>query len=246
MRILKYLAAAFFITLFTGCSNSLISNMQQDFYNQYADMKYKDKDYAGAYNSYKESALKGNAYAYYKLYVMHIKGQGVAKDENMALQMLENSADLKYPAAQVILANRLIYTIKNRDVQKGIRLLKEAASKEYASAYSDLYMIYWYGIGVEKDLNEAGRYYRLAKANGIKIKIDSSVNAKIGYSADNKALTKQIQQALKDLRFYNGKVDGETGPLTRRAIKNFQSFYGYSINTEISRTLLNQIKNELR
>ena len=146
MRILKYLATVLFLIVFTGCSNSLVSNIQQDFYNQYADMKYKDKDYTGAYESYKESALKGNAYAYYKLYVMNIKGQGVAKDDALALQMLEKSAELKYPAAQVILANRLIYTVKNRDIKRGIRLLKEAAAQEYASAYNDLYydLLVWY------------------------------------------------------------------------------------------------------
>ena len=244
MRILKYLVTVLFLIVFSGCSNSLVSNIQQDFYNQYADMKYKDKDYTGAYDSYKESALKGNAYAYYKLYVMNIKGQGVAKDDNLALQMLEKSAELKYPAAQVILANRLIYTIKKRDIKRGIRLLKEAAAQEYASAYNDLYTIYWYGIGVEKNISEAGKYYRLARANGINLKVDSNI-AEFNYSSDNKALTKQIQQALRDLNFYKGKVDGESGPLTRNAIKNFQRFYGYSINTEISQKLLKQLKNQL-
>ena len=101
--------------------------------------------------------------------------------------------------------------------------------------------IYWYGIGVEKNISEAGKYYRLARANGINLKVDSNT-AEFNYSSDNKALTKQIQQALRDLNFYKGKVDGESGPLTRNAIKNFQRFYGYSINTEISQKLLKQLK----
>jgi len=41
-------------------------------------------------------------------------------------------------------------------------------------------------------------------------------------SGPYKPTTKQIQAALKNAGFYTGRVDGKTGPLTKKAIEDFQ------------------------
>ncbi len=41
-----------------------------------------------------------------------------------------------------------------------------------------------------------------------------------------KPATREIQQALKNAGFYQGAVDGKTGPMTREAVKEFQRVHG--------------------
>ena len=41
---------------------------------------------------------------------------------------------------------------------------------------------------------------------------------------------KQIQQKLKNLGYYTGKIDGIIGPLSLKAIKNFQRDYGLKVD----------------
>ena len=47
-----------------------------------------------------------------------------------------------------------------------------------------------------------------------------------GAAAAAKPTTRQIQQALKNAGFYQGAVDGKSGPMTREAIKEFQRVHG--------------------
>jgi peptidoglycan hydrolase-like protein with peptidoglycan-binding domain len=47
-----------------------------------------------------------------------------------------------------------------------------------------------------------------------------------GGSATLKPTTREIQQALKNAGFYQGNVDGKSGPMTREAIKEFQRVHG--------------------
>lgn len=41
-----------------------------------------------------------------------------------------------------------------------------------------------------------------------------------------KPSTQEVQQALKNAGFYQGKVDGRMGPLTKEAVKEFQRVHG--------------------
>lgn len=53
-------------------------------------------------------------------------------------------------------------------------------------------------------------------------------------------LTVKIQTNLKKLGFFSSKVDGYTGPMTRKSVKAFQMKYGFSVDTKISETLFKQ------
>ena len=50
-----------------------------------------------------------------------------------------------------------------------------------------------------------------------------------------KPTTRQIQQALKGAGFYQGAVDGKTGPVTRNAIKEFQRVHGLTDDGVVGR-----------
>lgn len=58
---------------------------------------------------------------------------------------------------------------------------------------------------------------------------------------------KGIQKRLQGLGFYNGPVDGELGPMTRNAIKNFQKKNNLPttgiINSELSENINKKYKN---
>jgi peptidoglycan hydrolase-like protein with peptidoglycan-binding domain len=51
---------------------------------------------------------------------------------------------------------------------------------------------------------------------------------------------------LKKLGFYRSKVDGISGPMTRRSIASFQKYYGYDIDSKVSKRTLEQINSELK
>jgi len=229
--------------LFSGCATT-VTNLQSAVYSQTGDYHHDRGAYRDAFEAFKKSAELGDGYSYYRLYGMYFNGQGVPKDNTIAKKMLEEAARLGYPAAEVSVANSLIFTTpRNRDMKRGLELLHSAASKEHPYAYADLYSIYWNGIGVKKDVAKAGEYYRLAKANGFDIRqTEGTAPAKPALS--QRALITSVQQGLKDLGFYKGQTDGISGPMTRNAISTFQKFYGYPVNTNITQELVNTIKSK--
>jgi len=233
------IVAGFFLG---GCSGAA-SNVQSAVYSQMGDYHYNRGAYRDAFEAYKSSAQTGDGYSYYKLYGMYFNGTGIPRNDAIATKMLEEAARLGYPAAQISLANRLIFTTpKNRNMSRGLALLESAASKEHPYAYADLYTIYWNGIGVKRDFAKAGEYYRLAKANGFDIKEMKGIAPSKAPSA--KSLITSVQSGLKDLGFYKGAVDGISGPMTRNAISSFQKFYGLSVNTNITPELVRIIESK--
>jgi len=218
--------------------------VQNSYHEQKGDYYYDKKQYLNAYEHYISASKNNNAYAYFQLFVMLRNGEGVGKDKHKATQMLKEAVRLEYPMAEIILANRLLYQ-EPTDAKKAISLLKSAARKEYRYAYADLYKVYWNGIGVKRDTAKADQYYRLAKANGLDLKQNSS---KKSYSdAPLKGnLIVDIQRGLKKLGFYKSTADGIPGPMTRKSIANFQKFYGYPIDYKVSSQTLKQINSEIK
>lgn len=56
-----------------------------------------------------------------------------------------------------------------------------------------------------------------------------------------KPSTKEIQQALKNAGFYQGRVDGKMGPLTREAIRGFQRVHGLSVDGVVGKNTWAQL-----
>src|SRR5437868_6950318 len=54
-----------------------------------------------------------------------------------------------------------------------------------------------------------------------------------GAPSTSKPTPKEIQQALKNAGFYNGKVDGTIGPKTKKAIEEFQAQNGLKADGKV-------------
>ena len=57
--------------------------------------------------------------------------------------------------------------------------------------------------------------------------------APVAAMMSEKPTTKQIQQALKNAGFYAGKVDGDIGPRTKKAIEAFQTHSGLKADGKV-------------
>jgi len=54
-------------------------------------------------------------------------------------------------------------------------------------------------------------------------------------------VVEQVQAVLRDLAFYDGKVDGLSGPNTRKAIETYQKKVGLPVTGEIDEELIEQL-----
>lgn len=54
-------------------------------------------------------------------------------------------------------------------------------------------------------------------------------------------MVEQVQAVLRDLRFYDGKVDGITGPATRKAIETYRKTVGLPATGDIDQALIEQL-----
>lgn len=63
-----------------------------------------------------------------------------------------------------------------------------------------------------------------------------------GASASLKPTTREIQQALKNAGFYQGPVDGKTGPVTREAVKEFQRVHGLTDDGVVGKQTWTKLK----
>lgn len=69
-----------------------------------------------------------------------------------------------------------------------------------------------------------------------------SESSKATKTASSKPSTKEIQQALKEAGFYQGKVDGKLGPLTRQAIEEFQRVNGLTPDGVVGKQTWTKLK----
>ena len=228
------------LLLFAFLSFGFFSGVRASFYNQWGDKLYIQKEYKEAVEKYKSAAELEDGYAYYRLFGMYFRGLGVPQDLQMSKTMLEKAVAYNHPSAQVAMGRILLQ--EGKDIDRAITLLKLAAQQEEVLAYMHLAMAYETGYRVPKDLAKAREYSNLAKAHGMKMN-QQRVESK---SSNLRDTTAAIQSGLKKLGYYNGTVDGMTGPMTRRAISSFQRAYGYEEDVEISPKVLKQIEESLR
>lgn len=218
-----------------------VSDAKGDFWLDLANTQYIDGNYASALNNYKKAANYELGAAYHKLYIFYYQGLGVSKDKKIALEMLKKASDLGFARAQTEFALNILDTSKNENQRKdALKLLTQAAKSEDVIACISLYHMYNYGVNVKKDTSKALEYARLANALGADIDVPSS-----GTNLSNKDLLRQIQANLKILGFYSGSIDGLSGPMTRKAITDFQKSKGIKQTGEPTKELLNQTQKSL-
>ena len=116
----------------------------------------EDPDKALSY--FKEAAMKGVAQAQY------FYGAGIIDDSTTTDQgifFLQKSADQGYVPAYSMLAN---YYFGTEDYEKALKNAQIAANSGDAEGESMLALLYFYGCGVDKDLDQA-RYWAQLSAN---------------------------------------------------------------------------------
>lgn len=242
---MKNLKKAIFLSLifsYSILSLGFFDATKAVFYRQWADQLFAERDYRGALEKYKSAADLKDGYACYRLFTMYYSGKGTNQDKNRAMQMLQKAVEYESDDAQVLVGSQLLH--QDKYSTEGIYLLEQAAKKENVLAYMHLASAYTRGVGVEKNLVRANEYKRLANAHGAKLRVVQAPSTSSQYS--QKELVSKIQSNLKKLGFYNGVVDGITGPMTNRAIVSFQKAYGYNIDAQIRNEILKQTDKALK
>jgi hypothetical protein len=230
----------------TSRVQSLISETKSDFWLKLAYSKDSEGKYSEAFENYTKASQHNSGEAYFWLYQAYLNGKGTQQDKNKAMEMLEKSVELGYTPAQSRLAMELIGSYKNaKERDRAIALFEDAAKKEDPTAYTYLYYIYSMGLHAKKNLPKAYEYARLANTYGADIAVPSS-SASTAKTTSSKDLVRQIQINLKMLGFYNGSVDGISGPMTVKALKNFQKSKGLPQTGELNEEVLEHTQKAIK
>lgn len=213
------------------------------------DKAYEDKNYPAAFAEYKKAADDGSPYGQFMLANMYLAGQSVDKDLGQYMYWLGQAADNNYPPANYLLGMAYLYS----DKSLALGHLKAAADKEHGSAMHMLGMMYAKGVGVSKSTDEAVRWFRLAKAQGVPVPdqllTQSGIEASLkkgSTPAKPENMTQEIQQRLINLGYNPGPADGLYGKKTRVAIIDFQNKNGLEPDGLASIEVLEALKNVSR
>ena len=106
-------------------------------------------------------------------------GGEIQKDRNKAIYWIKIAAEQGYAEAQFDLGNHYLYDREEKDVNniptviseisssevlsKAIHWYETAAEQGYIPSQIRLACIYYYGVGVQKDLNKASQWFERAK-----------------------------------------------------------------------------------
>lgn len=210
------------------------------------DKAYEDKNYPAAFAEYKKAADAGSPYGQFMLANMYLAGKSVDKDLEKYMYWLGQAADNEYPPANYLLGMAYLYS----DKSLAVGYLKAAANKEHGSAMHMLGMMYAEGVGVSANTDEAVRWFRLAKAQGVSVPnqfltqsgIEGSL-IKNGTPKKSDDLIQDIQKRLTNLGYNPGTADGLYGKKTRNAIIAFQQKNGIEPDGLVTVRLLEALKN---
>lgn len=126
------------------------------------------RQYAQALDVCTRAAGQGDPAAQFGLSVMYAEGWGAKKNATTSLQWLQASARQGYPPAEYALASRYAAgSGVSRDRKESVRLLVQAADHGFLLAQMLLARAHESGypyLGIDKDLDEAVRWYRKAAA----------------------------------------------------------------------------------
>ena len=132
-----------------------------------AQHAYKEKDYVTALKECAPLAEHGNAEAQLLLGRMYLMGQGVAKDDNQAGKWFEASAAQGNADAQFMLGS--MYLLPQRDVTKGVNLLRLSADQGNQDAQYLLGKAYLHGLpSLPRDPVQAELWLSLAAQKNLR------------------------------------------------------------------------------
>ena len=186
------------------------------FYSQLTRGLHKEGKLQEAFEATKRGAELGSAHSMAYLGVMYQLGEPIPRDLPRSLVWFEKAAQAGNPGGMVFAA--AMYrdgTGTKQNFDRAAELYQLASDLEIAEAMTFLAVFYDRGQGVEKDPDKAAAYLlravRAKDREARKLLFESS-------DALTAAARKAIQSILKQEGFYKGKIDGDFGSRTRRAI----------------------------
>ncbi|WP_158558880.1 tetratricopeptide repeat protein [Rhodoferax lacus] len=142
----------------------------------YQNAYFVSKDYQKSMELYRKAASQGSADAQFFIAQQYQEGQGVPGNEATAAEWFRKSSDAGNQRSQYALG---IYYLNGRgglkqDPAKAAELFQKSATKGFPHGYMRLAEIYESGTGVTKSQEQAGRWYQLAAAGGLKVPAGSA------------------------------------------------------------------------
>jgi TPR repeat protein len=125
---------------------------------------YDSSDFTTAYSILSKEDLSSDKAAQYYLGLMHLNGQGVSKDNELAKKWLEKSAEQGDADAQTMLGYMYANGLTNsaNPAVEAFNWYKKSAEQGNSVGQNNLAMCYMKGNGTEMDTVEALRYIKLS------------------------------------------------------------------------------------
>ena len=126
------------------------------------------RDYATAFEAFKELADRGNAEAQFNIGLMYFRGEGVDKDYVKAVVCCQKAAKHGYAGAQLCLGISYLEGLGvQKDQAKGLIWVHKAADQGDILAQGELGDIFSNGEKVPRDLIRAYMWYDLAAGGDV-------------------------------------------------------------------------------
>ena len=167
--IVSTMCVAILFSVIVSCSAATAKSSSKEF--EKGMKAYAVKDYEKAFPYFQKAAEKGDAEAQFYVGECYERGRGVKKDEVEAMEWYHQSAEAGFARAQLYLGLRM----KDNEAQstywfrKGIETCRKAAEQGDAKAQFNLGVCYFwgYGVDVEMDDDEALKWLLKAAEQGI-------------------------------------------------------------------------------
>lgn len=239
--------------LMSGCA--VVDHVKADMATLKAEEAYSEKKFEAAAHSYQTADAAGGGYAQMMLGRMHVRGVGVRKDATEGRRLITKAADGGYAPAHNMLG--LWYWQGGNglraDRAKAVEHFRQSADLKDGFGAFMMGVSHARGQGVRANADEALRWFREAEKRGFavdqRLLSEDGLNSymrrtsvAVARDEDQRALMRQLQEALLKRGYDPGPVDGVYGAKTRKAIESFQNAAGLPVDGRASRSVLDAIK----
>lgn len=156
---------------------------------------YGGGDFPCALKEFQQAANAGDAYAQFNLGVMYALGQGVVKDETVAVSWYRKAAEKGLARAQFNLgqAYEEAYGV-TQDESIAVNWYRKAAEQDFPRAQFNLGLMYARGQGIKADVVQAYKWFHLAALN------QEPYAERNRNNAEKKMTPRQIEEAIAQAR----------------------------------------------
>ncbi len=183
----------------------------------YANGRGVFKNEAEAVRWYRKAAEAGHPRAMTTLGYAYEVGKGVAKDLAEALRWYRKAAEARDPVGMANLG--IMYEYGRgvaKDQARAAHWYKRGDERGALRATHNLGSLYDDGKGVRRDPKEAARLVFKALKGGYDFSVKQmTTNA----DAWSRPFRRELQRLMREAGVYDGSIDGNFGPATRRAVK---------------------------